>query len=647
MGAGLELKWGQVWRIFFANQAVTNGTLSIATTTLAATKKTVAAGVALADAGLAPPPGGFARLTAGIGLEDADLSRWRLDHRQRDRMTRTIFATAALAATIQLLTWPALAQLAPPPPTHPEPPSAIKLIQPGQAVPDWLSYNYDQQRTGWNRGETTLSKKTVGRLKFLWSSQLTTASQTLVLSTLTAPVVVAGVTTSGGVKDLAFSIGMDDVLTAVDISNGKIIWQKSFPNSQKPIRPASISCSNTEQATPVIDKANAVIYFTTSDGKLRGAKLSDGSQAISPTDMVQPFSRNWSLNLVDDVVYTTAARGCGGSPAQPVEFGTVAAVDVSDPAHPSLSRFYTGKGRPAGPWGATGVAWGPQGGYVTTADGPDNPGGGIYGDMVLAVRPHAWGLNDSFTPTHWRYVYARDLDFGSAGPLLFALGKRNIVAAASKESVIYLLDADNLGGFDHMSALYQSPRWGNDNQDFQAQGVWGSLATTLSEDGERWLYVPMWGPPAKAAPKFPLSYGEDANGSIMAFKVVEEAGKLTLQPQWISRDLNMASPPVVANGVVYALQTAESAVQVPKSVFNADGSRKPGFDPNQTANNRIMVAHAPMTLFAFDAQTGKQLWSSNKTMDGNTVHFTQPVVALGKLFVVDHAGHLWAFGLKQ
>ena len=213
--------------------------------------------------------------------------------------------------------------------------------------------------------------------------------------------------------------------------------------------------------------------------------------------MVQPFSRNWSLNLVDNVVYTTAARGCGGSAGQPVEFGTVAAVDVSDPARPALSRFYTGKGRPAGPWGATGVAWGPQGAYVTTADGPNNPGSGIYGDMVLAVRPHAWGLNDSFTPTHWRYVNARDLDFGSGGPLLFSLGKRNIVATASKELVIYLLDADNLGGVDHMTALYQSPRMGNDIQDFQAKGVWGSLATALDDQGQRWLYAPMWGSPPR------------------------------------------------------------------------------------------------------------------------------------------------------
>jgi outer membrane protein assembly factor BamB len=198
-----------------------------------------------------------------------------------------------------------------------------------------------------------------------------------------------------------------------------------------------------------------------------------------------------------------------------------------------------------------------------------------------------------------------------------------------------------------MTALYQSPRLGNDTQDFQAQGVWGSLATALNDKGERWLYVPMWGPPAKQGPKFPLSNGDAVNGSIMALKVADEGGKPVLQPGWISRDLNIASPPVVAGGVVYALQTAESAVQVPKNMFGPGGIRIPGWTPEKGAVDRIMVPHATMTLFAFDADTGKELWSSKKVMDGNTVHFTQPVVALGKLFTVDHAGHVWAFGLKR
>ena len=557
------------------------------------------------------------------------------------KLSKTLM-TASLAAFAA----PALAQLAPVPPTRPEPPQQIRPIEPGPAVPDWPGYSYDRERTGWNRGETQLSPKTVGKMKPLWNVPLLTDAPAIVLSTLTAPVVAGGVSTPDGQKDLVFTIGMDDVLRAVDAGSGKIVWQKAFPNTIKPLRPAVISCSNTEQATPVIDKARGVIYFTTSDGKLRGAHLGDGSEALRPTDMVQPFSRNWSLNLVDNVVYTTTGRGCGGSPQQPIEYGTVAAMDISDPDHPSLSRFYTGKGRPAGPWGASGVAWGPQGAYVSTADGPNNPGSGVYGDMVLAVRPHAWGLSDSFTPTHWRYVNARDLDFGSGGVLLFPFGKRNIVATASKESVFYLLDADNLGGVDHMTSLYQSPRIGNDTQDFQAAGTWGSLATAVDEKGARWVYGPMWGPLAKAGPKFAKSNGEVTNGTIVAFTVEDQGGKPVLVPQWTSRDLNMASPPVVANGVVYALQTAESTIQVPKSVFTADGARKP-FNPNDNAKERIMVPHGTMTLFAFDAATGKELWSSQKAMDGNTVHFTQPVVALGKVFAIDHAGHLWAFGASN
>jgi len=560
------------------------------------------------------------------------------------RITRKLAVSAALTLIGSLAT--AAQELAPTPPVRPEPPPVLKPIEPGPAVPDWLAYNYDRERSGWNRGETQLSKSTVGKLKPLWNKQLLTNTPALVLSTLTAPVVAAGVSAPGGAKDLVFTIGMDDTLTALDANSGDIVWQKHFANTIKPLRPMSVQCSNTEQATPVIDKAKGIIYFTTSDGKLRGAKLGDGAEAITPTDIVQPFSRNWSLALIEDVVYTTTARGCGGSPAQPIEWGTVAAMDVSDPAHPSLSRFYTGKGRPAGPWGASGVAWGPQGAYVSTADGPNNPGSGVYGDMILAIRPHAWGLNDSFIPSNWRYVNARDLDIGSGGVILFPFGKRNLLATASKEWVVYLLDADNLGGVDHMTSLYQTPRLGNDSQDFQAMGVWGSLATWQSDKGERWVYTPMWGAPAKAGAKVAMTNGDAPSGSVMALKVVEDQGKFSLQPGWISRDLNLASSPVVANGIVYALQTAESAVQVPRDLFKG-GARPAGWTPDKGAIERIMTPHSTMTLFAFDAETGKQLWSSGKTMDGNTVHFTQPVVALGKVFAVDHAGHVWAFGLKR
>ena len=55
------------------------------------------------------------------------------------------------------------------------------------------------------------------------------------------------------------------------------------------------------------------------------------------------------------------------------------------------------------------------------------------------------------------------------------------------------------------------------------------------------------------------------------------------------------------------------------------------------------VSH--LVLYAFDAETGKQLYSSDKIIT-SWVHFSEPVVALGKVFVVSWDAHVYAFGLK-
>jgi outer membrane protein assembly factor BamB len=550
---------------------------------------------------------------------------------------------AGLFGLVALL--PAQAQDAEDAPPRPAPPAALAVAP---AVPDWLTWGYDQQRSGWNRGETILSPKNAGKLKLLWSTKVSTPPVNTALTTLTSPIVVQGVATADGPKDMVYVVGIDDTVFAIDAGSGKIAWQKTFPNPAAALRKPSVNCGNTEQATPVADKKNGVLYLTTGDGKLRGLNLADGADRIAATDMVAPFSRNWSLNLVGNLVYTAAGRGCGGTKDQPIEPGTVAAMDVSDPAHPKLSRFYTGKGRPAGPWGAGGPVLGTQGLYVSTADGANNPGGGVYGNMILAVRPGASGLNDSFVPPNWRYLNAKDLDLGSGGPVIFSFGSRTLVATAAKEAVVYLLNADNLGGIDHSKALYTSTRLGNDDSTYWGHGVWGGISTYVTPGGERYLYVPMWGPPAKDGPKYPLSYGDAPNGSIMAFKLAADGEGVKMDPAWISRDLNPSAPVAVANGVVYALQAAEHTSQHPN---NPDGhGRTTDGKPPPTEDELGVYRTSPaatMTLFALDAQTGKELWSSKKAMDGQTTHFAEPVVALGKLFLVDHNAHVWAFGLKK
>ena len=53
-----------------------------------------------------------------------------------------------------------------------------------------------------------------------------------------------------------------------------------------------------------------------------------------------------------------------------------------------------------------------------------------------------------------------------------------------------------------------------------------------------------------------------------------------------------------------------------------------------------------MILYALDAQTGKQLYASGKIL-GNWVHFNQPTVAQGKVFLVSHDAHVYAFGVSR
>ena len=172
------------------------------------------------------------------------------------------------------------------------------------AQSEWLTWGYDQQRSGWNQSETTLTKENVSRLELKWKSQLSTAPGELVLSTLTAPL-VASVQGAQGSSTRVFIVGSDNTVYAIDSETGEVAWQKKFPNTLTPKQATNYQCSNTQNATPVIDKGTGIIYVSTSDGKLRGLSLANGEERMAPVDFTSPFSRNWSLNLIDGVIYSS------------------------------------------------------------------------------------------------------------------------------------------------------------------------------------------------------------------------------------------------------------------------------------------------------------------------------------------------------
>lgn len=552
---------------------------------------------------------------------------------------------------------------------HAQAPAARPAPSASPAPRDWTTWGYDPQRSSWNRGETELSTRNVGRLRLQWTAQLSTPPRDVVLSTATAPLVVEGVATPTGAKDLVVVLGADDTLSALDARDGKLVWSKSYGNPVAAKVGSTWLCSNTANATPVIDKAKGIVYFTTSDGMLRGLSLADGAERLAPTDFVAPFSRNWSLNLIGEVIYTTTARGCGevqgpapGVAATPisttagatagrrgppytVEPGSVSAMDISDPAHPKLTRFYTSGGRSSGPWTRGGVVAGPGGTVIAqTADGVYDPAAGEFGESILELAPKATRLLDSFTPANWRYMNTHDLDLGSTTPAVFSFHGRELVAISSKESSVYLLDAADLGGggADHGQPLFKSPQLGNQDAAGEAQGVWGALSNYEAPDGRRFLYVPLWGPPAKSAPQFPTSNGPVPHGSLMAFEVVQQGEDVKLVPAWSSGDMYAPEPAAIANGVVFAMQTGEQTMQ---HAPHAPGT--PRYDdraPISVKFRATPVSH--IILYAYDAETGRKLYSSKDAIPGWT-HFSEPVVALGKVFIATHDGKVYAFGLRH
>jgi len=222
---------------------------------------------------------------------------------------------------------------------------------------------------------------------------------------------------------------------------------------------------------------------------------------------------------------------------------------------------------------------------------------------------------------------------GNITPVLFNFGGKKLLATAGKEGVLYVLDTASLGGADHRTPLYKSPRLCNEEQQFQGRGIWGAIASAADDDGTTWLYAPVWGPPAPKATLFPVTHGNATDGSIMAFRVTNTGGTTTLAPAWISRDLAVPEPPVVANGVVFELSSGENVTQVDNS-----GNLM------TSAQRSVTSGHA--VLYAFDAHTGTELFSSGDTIRGWT-HFSGLAISNGHIYAVTHDSTVYAFGLSE
>ena len=491
---------------------------------------------------------------------------------------------------------------------------------------DWPTFGHDPQRTGWARNERTLSPENVADLELKWMTKVD--NEASLLGALTAPVVAVSVTTVSGPKDVVFVAGKEGGVFAIDTGTGDLLWNWEPVKYALPTNTGlqgSVYCPNGVNATPTFDQRTGILYTLAENGALYGLDMGSGKIRFGPAQFVPPFAKAWSLNLVGDTIYTTLAQGCGGS------LSGFYSMDISDRHRPVVRQLLLSNTNTGGIWGRGGPVIGENGRvYGSTADGPFDPRGGDYSNSVVAASLEQLELVDYFVPAnHWE-LYRLDLDFGAASPVWFGWRGYNLLASGAKEGVLYLLDADTLGGNDHQTPLLAGIRLGNDSQSLTSHGIWGGLSTWRDDDGRTWLYVPMYGPPSQTAPQFPIAYGPTPDGSVMAFEVVaaQADGSPELRPAWISRNFKVPEPVALANGVAFVLENGENVNQ------------RDSVEDRRTTNNR------PAVLHALDARTGRELYHSGDAI-GTWVHFSGIAIAEAQIYAVDYDSVVYCFGLME
>ena len=72
----------------------------------------------------------------------------------------------------------------------------------------------DMQRSGWQKDETKISPSSVKSFQLLWTYK--TDNKPMGLAALLEPVILSGVNTPNGTKQLAIVAGSSNTLTAID-----------------------------------------------------------------------------------------------------------------------------------------------------------------------------------------------------------------------------------------------------------------------------------------------------------------------------------------------------------------------------------------------------------------------------------------------
>ena len=476
-----------------------------------------------------------------------------------------------------------------------------------------MTIGNDVQRSHWVRNDGKISPETMAKPGFEMAWKVKLKNEARQMNSLTPPVLLDFYISYRGFRTLGFLGTSSGAVVAIDTDLSRMEWEKPFggasAGSGTALCPGGMTSSVTRPTSAAYPAAGGgrgrgspaksgvgeplegavtlrerpqqfnfppppppgagaanrrataapnpfgrtplFVDAVTADGKLHSMYVSNGEEPNPAMDFLPANANAVGLVVFDGSAYVATVNSCGGA-----ENG-LWALDLETK---KVSHWKAGE---AGVAGSAGAAAGPDGTLYVAS-----------GSELVALEQDTLKQKHSYKAGEQKFT---------STPVVFDYKGKPLVAAATNDGRIHLVDGASMAGLDK-SAVYSAAGY-----------AVGALASWQDAGGTRWVLAP------------------GAVG-IATWKVVDRNGSPALEAGWVSQKMVSALTPAIVNGVVFAISGG--------------------------------AAGTPAVLYALDGATGKETWNSGKAIT-SFVRSGGLSAGGGRVYVGAHDGTQYAFGFPM
>ncbi|MBS1947348.1 MAG: hypothetical protein JST47_06235 [Bacteroidetes bacterium] len=509
-----------------------------------------------------------------------------------------------------------------------------------------LTQHNNNTRSGLNDHETVLRDTNVNANRFGRLFNLPVDDQVYA-----QPLVVGNVAMSGTSYNVVYIATVNNTIYAYDADGGSLFWKKNYTSpGMRPPKNSDMTqaCGGLYYdfsgnigivGTPVIDSISQTIYFvarSTNNGNsfvqyLHAVDITTGNERTGSPVMItatytgngdgsnnnqiifdaQRQNQRQALTLTNGVLYVTFSSHCDWGPYHGWILGYNASTLQQQVVYNDSPDGYN-----AGLWeSGTGMAVDDGGSlYIVTGNGsvginndPANPRNRGESAMKLSVAGATLNISSYFTPFNFDYLEANDLDYGCMGS--FLIPNSNYFFTGAKDGNLYLLNKDNMGGYQAATNQVQQTIFLNANANQHCQPSYYK--------GTNKEYVFIW----------------SENDALKGFLFNRSTNMFD-----VGSTVAGMNGPGGQNGAMLAVSSNANT--------SGTGILWASYSKGCDAEHSV----CPGILRAFNADDiTQELWNSDQSASdavGNYAKFASPTIANGHVYLATFSGYVAVYGLK-